>query len=279
MKKLVFIKVILSLTYLVSTSPIAQDKPPTPPLEETSLADLLNMEMDAQASIGSRGKAVDLLEAKVPVDVITAEEIKHSGYTELSKVLQRFIPGFNFPRPFIRDGSDHIRPFTLRGMSPDQVLVLINGKRVHNSSLLHVNGTIGRGSTGSDLNTIPLASIARIEVLRDGAAAQYGSDAIAGILNIILKSGGEERRISSTVGQTYQSDGELYQTDIHYGIGLPLDGFIDLTAELRDRNPTNRTLSDTRQQYFEGDIRNNNPPTQNDRGYQFKTGHPAISKG
>ena len=251
---------------LVSAEQVIKDENnKTESLEAISLKDLLEMETDAQANIGSRGQAVDLLKAKVPVDVITEEQIRHTGYTELSKVLQRFVPGFNFPRPSIKDGSDHIRPFTLRGMSPDQVLVLVNGKRFHSSALLHVNGTIGRGSTGVDLNTIPLHSIERVEILRDGAAAQYGSDAIAGIINIILKSGGEERRLTTTIGQTYEGDGELYQTDLHYGITLPLDGFIDMTAEFRDRNPTNRAIIDTRQQYFEGDFRNNDPATQNNR--------------
>ncbi|NOQ36520.1 MAG: TonB-dependent receptor plug domain-containing protein, partial [Methylococcaceae bacterium] len=134
-----------------------------------SFDELMAIEVETKAKVGSRSSAVDLLKAKVPVDVITAEQINSTGYTELSKVLERFVAGFNFPRTSITDGSDHIRPFTLRGMSPDQVLVLVNGKRLHASSLLHVNGAIGRGSTGVDLNSIPLRSIERIEVLRDGA--------------------------------------------------------------------------------------------------------------
>ncbi len=227
-------------------------------LFEMSMTDLVEMDSLAQVEVGSRGKAIDFLQTKVPVDVITAEQIDRTGHTELSRVLQRFIPGFNFPRPSIKDGSDHIRPFTLRGMAPDQVLVLVNGKRLHASTLLHVNGTIGRGSTGVDLNTIPLRSIERIEVLRDGAAAQYGSDAIAGIINIILKSGGEYSRVTSTIGQTYEGDGELYQADFHHATELPLDGFFNLTAELRDRNPTNRAIFDGRQQYFDGHPGNSN---------------------
>jgi len=256
--------IIISLVqYLFITNAIAKEtNSGMDKLYKSSLDSLFNSELNSQANIGSRGDAVDLLKAKVPVDVITAEQIEHTGYTELSKVLQRFIPGFNFPRPSIKGGTDHIRPFTLRGMASDQILVLINGKRLHRSAILHINETIGHGSTSVDLNTIPLHSIERVEVLRDGAAAQYGSDAIAGIINIILKSGGEERRLTTTIGQTYGGDGEVYQTDLHYGITLPLDGFIDLTAEFRDRNPTNRAILDTRQQYFTGDIRNNNPPTQ-----------------
>ena len=121
--------------------------------------------------------------------MITQEQIASSGYTETAQVIQSLAPSFNFPRPTITDGTDTVRPATLRGLGPDQVLVLINGKRRHQSALVHLNGSIGRGSTGVDLNAIPVSAIERIEVLRDGAAAQYGSDAIAGVINIVLKGG------------------------------------------------------------------------------------------
>ena len=104
-------------------------------------------------------------------------------------MIQALAPSFNFPRPTITDGTDTVRPATLRGLGPDQVLVLINGKRRHQSALVHINGSIGRGSTGVDLNAIPVSAIEHIEILRDGAAAQYGSDAIAGVINIVLKCG------------------------------------------------------------------------------------------
>lgn len=211
-------------------------------LYKSDLQDLINIEVDAKANVGSRdNKAIDLLKTSVPIDVITSEQINHTGYTEFGRVLQRFIPGFNFSQAYVSDGSSHINAFTLRGMASDQVLVLVNGKRLHASALLHVNDTIGRGATGVDLNSIPLSSVERVEVLRDGAAAQYGSDAIAGIINIVLKSGDNGNRFTTTVGQTYAGDGELYKTDIHYGISLPLDGFFNITAELRDRHPTNRS--------------------------------------
>ena len=139
----------------------------------------------------------------VPIDIVSAAELTAGGYTETSQMLQSLVPSFNFPRATIGDGTDHIRPATLRGLAPYQVLVLVNGKRRHTSSLVNVNGTIGRGSVSVDLNSIPSAAIGRIEVLRDGAAAQYGSDAIAGVINIVLdrslarikrRPGGRERR-------------------------------------------------------------------------------------
>lgn len=129
------------------------------------------------AVIGTRSAERTSTEAPVPVDVLTATEIKQTGRTETAQIIQSLAPSFNFPRATIGDGTDHTRPATLRGLAPDQVLVLVNGKRRHASALINVNGTIGRGSGMVDLNAIPASAIERIEILRDGAAAQYGSDA------------------------------------------------------------------------------------------------------
>src|SRR5687767_6199240 len=145
-------------------------------------------ELNAAVIIGTRSHDRTVLNSPVPVDVLTPIEIRQTGAVETSQIIQLLAPSFNFPRPTVADGTDHIRPSTLRGLGPDQVLVLLNGKRRHTTALVNVNGTIGRGSTGVDLNAIPASAIDRIEILRDGAAAQYGSDAIAGVINIILKS-------------------------------------------------------------------------------------------
>src|SRR5262245_46667573 len=150
-------------------------------------------------TVGSRASAVES-EKAVPVDVITREQIAQSGYAETAQVIQSLAPSFNFPRPSITDGTDTVRPATLRGLGPDQVLVLINGKRRHQSALVHLNDSVGRGSTGVDLNAIPIAAIDHIEVLRDGAAAQYGSDAIAGVINIVTKSGVSRPTLTSKFG-------------------------------------------------------------------------------
>jgi len=198
----------------------------------------------------------DLLLSSVPIDVITSEQIRQSGSSELSQILERYVAGFNFPRPSVTDGTDHARPFTLRGLNPDQVLVLVNGKRLHQSSLLSMNGSIGRGTSSVDLNTIPIASIERVEILRDGAAAQYGSDAIAGVINIILKGYGQTDQVTATYGETKEGDGVMKRTDIFYSIPLAYDGFFNITAEYRDRGATNRAGSDPRQLYPDGDSRN-----------------------
>ncbi|PNV82794.1 MAG: TonB-dependent receptor [Sulfurimonas sp.] len=226
---------------------------------EKSLEELLDVETETKADVGSRSGERDMTFSEVPIDVITSEEIRQSGATELTRVLSRFIPGFNAPRSSITDGTDHVKPFTLRGLNPDQVLVLINGKRMHQSSLIHVNSTIGRGTSNVYLNTIALSSIDRIEVLRDGAAAQYGSDAIAGVINIILKGFGYENEANVRYGKTSEGDGALKQGDFFYSIPLEYDGFFNISGEVRDRASTNRAGADVRDQYPTGDVRNELP--------------------
>ena len=150
---------------------------------------------------GTRTSNRTVANSPVPVDVIGADQIANSGQTETNRILNQLVPSFNFPQPSIADGSDALRPATLRGLSPDQTLVLVNGKRRHVSALLNINGTVGRGSAAVDLNLIPGIAISRVEVLRDGAAAQYGSDAIAGVINIQLKNAHSGGRASVTWGE------------------------------------------------------------------------------
>jgi iron complex outermembrane receptor protein len=210
------------------------------------------------AVIGTRATERTSTEAPVPVDVLTAAEIKQTGRTETAQVIQALAPSFNFPRATISDGTDHTRPATLRGLAPDQVLVLVNGKRRHMSALINVNGSIGRGSGMVDLNAIPASAIERIEILRDGAAAQYGSDAIAGVINIILKQGAPNE-LGATLGQTVESDGEVIESGGNYALPLGSDGVLQLAGEYRNRGFTNRSAPDLRQQYFTGDPRNSDP--------------------
>ncbi|MFQ6604777.1 MAG: TonB-dependent receptor domain-containing protein [Fidelibacterota bacterium] len=153
----------------------------------------------AVSVIGSRF-ARTAEEQAVPVDVYTAQDIRRAGFSETGQILQALAPSFNMPRTTIADGSDSVRPMTLRGLSAGQVLVLVNGKRRHTTALVHVNNSPSRGDTGVDLNAIPAAAIERIEVLRDGAAAQYGSDAIAGVINIVLKGVGTNGQLVVTQG-------------------------------------------------------------------------------
>ena len=184
-------------------------------------------------------------ETPVPVDVISAQEIAANGQTEVNQILATLAPSFNASHQTIADGSDHINPASLRGLGPDQVLVLVNGKRRHSSALVHVNGTFGRGTVGVDLNAIPTAAIDRIEVLRDGAAAQYGSDAIAGVINIVLKQQAEHLDLTTTAGTTAGGtsvsdigsahDGDQIRTEVDYGFKVGDRGFFNVAGEYLDR--------------------------------------------
>ena len=143
--------------------------------------------------VGSRNANRSATETPAAVDVIDIPELTaHQGQLDVNQILQYVAPSFNSNRQSGADGADHIDPATLRGLGPDQTLVLINGKRRHQSSLVNLFGTRGRGNTGTDLDAIPASAIDHIEILRDGASAQYGSDAIAGVVNIVLKSGVDE---------------------------------------------------------------------------------------
>ncbi|MGZ5198655.1 MAG: TonB-dependent receptor plug domain-containing protein [Telluria sp.] len=221
---------------------------------------------------GTRVANRTALDTAAPVDIISADTIKNAGNTELTQALSVALPSLNFPRPALTDGTDTIRPATLRGMAPDQTLVLVNSKRRHSSSLVNLNGSIGRGSAAVDLNTIPTAIVKSIEVLRDGAAAQYGSDAIAGVVNVRLRtdrSGGEgtvtyggylsEYDLKNDVapaGGTWSGPSSRKRTDgqtstVSAWKGLPWgdNGYITLAAEWKDQAHTERSGYDMRQQY------------------------------
>lgn len=174
----------------------------------------------------------------VPVDVFSAAELTATGQVEPTQMLNLVAPSFNSSRQTISDGTDHIDPATIRGLGPDQVLVLMNSKRRHNSALININGTVGRGSVGTDLNSLPVSAIDRIEVLRDGASSQYGSDAIAGVVNVVLKRS-KGTTITSQIGQQYKGDGKIAQLGIYHGFNIK-KGYLGIAADLRYRGATNR---------------------------------------
>ncbi|MEK6611766.1 MAG: TonB-dependent receptor [Gemmatimonadota bacterium] len=230
--------------------------------------------LQAVAVIGSRSEERTVIDAPAPIDVLTPADIRATGRTETAQMIQALAPSFNFPRMSIGDGTDHVRPATLRGLGADQVLVLINGKRRHTSALVNVNGSIGRGQAAVDLNAIPASMIDRIEVLRDGASAQYGSDAIAGVINIVLKSNAaneaqftagtnmthfkpERQNPLAPVDQTL-SDGKVWQGNATWSVPLRT-GYLTLGAEARQHGFTNRSLPDTRTQYLAGNPKNADP--------------------
>jgi iron complex outermembrane receptor protein len=210
----------------------------------------------------------------VPVDIVTATALQNSGTPELNQALSVALPSYNFPRPGLADGTDTIRPATLRGLAPDQTLVLLNSKRRHASALVNVNGTIGRGAAAVDLNAIPIAAVNSIEVLRDGASAQYGSDAIAGVINVRLRDddrGGDLTALYGARESSYRvpaaapppgatwaspaaverdvSDGATWTIQGWKGFGVGSGGFLTLSGEYRDQSRTERGGWDARQQY------------------------------
>ena len=231
-------------------------------------------ELDQVVITGTRVANRSALDTAVPVDVVPASALQNLGVTELNQALSVSLPSFNFPRPGLADGTDTVRPATLRGLGPDQTLVLINGKRRHSAALVNVNGTVGRGSSAVDLNTIPNTAVRAIEVLRDGASAQYGSDAIAGVINLRLRedsSGGELGVSYGWRDSTYKtltrqppagatwsapavlersrSDGETLTVSGWKGFALGDSGFITVAAEYKDQERTERGGWDARAQY------------------------------
>ncbi len=196
--------------------------------------------------IGSRSiNARTNIETPVPVDVITSKEIKATGRTDLSQILSFIAPSINSNRQSGGDGTAHINPVALRGVAPDQTLLLVNGKRRHSSALVNVLGTPSQGSTSTDLDAIPVSAIERIEVLRDGAAAQYGSDAIAGVVNIVLKSSVGKGTVSTMAGvynTSYRNktDGFTSLTDLNYGFRLGEKGSINISGQINNRSATDR---------------------------------------
>lgn len=208
---------------------------------------------------GTRANARVNTDAPVPIDVINMDKLSAAApQTNLNQILHYTAPSFSSNTQTISDGTDHIDPAALRGLGPDQVLVLINGKRRHTSSLVNVNGTFGRGNVGTDLNAIPAAAIKKLEVLRDGAAAQYGSDAIAGVINLRLRDEVNKLNVSLNTGANFTSkigsfggetpaqDGETIDLGLNYGLPLGKNGgYINMTGQMGVRGRTNRMVEFT----------------------------------
>ena len=228
--------------------------------------------LDTIIVTGTRVSDRTVAESSSPIDIITPESLAATGTTELATALARALPSLNFPRPGMADGTSGVRPAQLRGLSPDQVLVLVNGKRRHTSALVNVNGTIGRGSSAVDLNAIPVAAIERVEVLRDGASAQYGSDAIGGVVNIVLKGAGTGGSIALGGGQYSEGDGTQWQLSGDAGLTLSQGaGTVHLAAQTGHQDMTNRS----------GPYQGSAPNTGNFPGIgekAFKLGDPDVDQ-
>lgn len=253
---------------LSSQTAVAQNTATTP------TATLERNTLEQVVVTGTRVADRSALQTAVPVDVVSNEALQNLGVTEVNQALSVALPSYNFPRPGLADGTDTIRPATLRGLSPDQTLILVNGKRRHAAALVNVNGTVGRGAAAVDLNTIPNSIVNTIEVLRDGASAQYGSDAIAGVINLRLREDRDGGELGASYGwrdSSYDtitgapptgatwsappvlsrdvSDGETLTASAWKGLPLGETGFVTVAAEYKDQERTERGGWDFRQQY------------------------------
>ena len=187
-------------------------------------------------AVGSRNAQRTLTETPLPVDIFSANDLKTTGQLSFDKALQYRVPSFNTINTPVNDATTLLDPYEIRNLGPSRTLVLINGKRKNLSSLLYVQFAPGRGETGADLSAIPTDAIKRVEILRDGASAQYGSDAIAGVMNVILKDKFQYSSLNLNAGVTSKGDGGTYGLAFNSGASLPRNGFINYTIDFSHQN-------------------------------------------
>jgi len=212
---------------------------------QTELLILLNnvssILSDVVISTGARASARTLTSTPLPVDVISSTDIKTTGQPTFDKALQYRVPSFNSVNTPVNDATTLLDPYEIRNLGPSRTLILINGKRKNLSSLLYVQFSPGRGETGADLSAIPIDAIKRVEILRDGASAQYGSDAIAGVMNIILKDRYQFSSLTFRGGATHEGDGENYGIAFNSGANFGSRGFLNYTIDFSQQNSAVRS--------------------------------------
>lgn len=190
--------------------------------------------------VGTRFEPRSIVDSPVPIDNISAEELRQGGHHNLDMMMMYAIPSFNASNQTVSDATAHVNPLGLRGLGPSRTLFLINGKRKNPSALVYINDTPNKGDVGIDLKGIPVAAIERIEILRDGASAQYGSDAIAGVVNVILKEDTEYAEVNALGGMYQEGDGETFYVDADIGFKAGKNGFVNVAATYQNENNTNR---------------------------------------
>ena len=198
-------------------------------------------ELEELVFVGTRSTPRSSTDTPVPVDIIGADDLVSTGQTTFDKALQYRIPSFNTVQTPVNDATSLLDPYEIRNMGPSRTLILVNGKRKNLSALLYTQTSPGRGETGADISAIPTDAIKRVEILRDGASAQYGSDAIAGVMNIILKDGSDGGSATVRSGITSQGDGGMFGVSVNNGVALGKgDGFLNITTEFSKVNLANR---------------------------------------
>ena len=190
--------------------------------------------------VGSRFKPRTQMTSAVPIDNLSVRELKSTGHLSVESMMTYKLPSYNSQQQTISDATAHFDPADLRGLGPSRTLVLVNGKRKNASALVYINDTPGKGEVGVDMKSIPVAAIERVEVLRDGASAQYGSDAIAGVINIILKDDVDYTTVNFRSGITTEGDGLNQGFDASTGIRVGSNGYLNLSASFHNQEETNR---------------------------------------
>ena len=195
------------------------------------------------AVVGSRSAPRSVADSPVPIDIVGADELGKNASTDMLDMLQAAVPSFNVRQQPISDAASFIRPVNLRGLSSDSTLILLNGKRRHRASVIAFQGGgVNDGAQGPDISVIPSVALKQVEVLRDGAAAQYGSDAIAGVMNFVLKDDAEGGSISARYGEYYEGDGEQLVVDGNVGLPFTDDGFANLSFQYKTADATSRSV-------------------------------------
>jgi iron complex outermembrane receptor protein len=202
-----------------------------------------NLVIEEVVTVGSRTKPRSVSESPVPVDVISATELAKSGSSDMLDMLKSSVPSFNVHDQPISDAASMIRPVNLRGLSSDSTLVLLNGKRRHRASVIAFQGGgLNDGAQGPDISVIPSIALKQVEVLRDGAAAQYGSDAIAGVMNFVLKDDAEGGSLELKTGEYFEGDGQTTTIAGNYGMAMTDSGFLNLSFQMKNADDTSRSV-------------------------------------
>jgi iron complex outermembrane recepter protein len=196
--------------------------------------------MEVVVSVGSRSSMRTITDSPVPIDIVSSKELRATGQTTFDRALQYKVPSFNSVQTPVNDATSLLDPYEIRNMGPSRTLVLINGKRKNLSSLIYIQTSPGRGEGGADLSSIPQDAIKRVEILRDGASAQYGSDAIAGVMNIILKDKYDGGTVTLNTGITAEGDGEMIGLSVNNGANFLKKGYINYTMALSRKALANR---------------------------------------
>ncbi|MCH3883338.1 TonB-dependent receptor [Tenacibaculum aquimarinum] len=268
-KKMPTIIVVSSIGFSAIEKQVTNTSPLTFSLAEDSLS------LDEIVLTGNRSKPRTILDSAVPIDNINAADLKTTGQTSVDQMLTFTVPSYNASNQTVSDGTAHFDPADLRGLGPSRTLVLVNGKRKNQSALVYVNDTPGKGEVGVDMKSIPTTAIERVEVLRDGASAQYGSDAVAGVINIILKKNVDFTEVNVNSGVTKEGDGFNIAGDVNHTFTFGEGGFVNTSLGLSYQDITNRAGEPGKDGLFGVDDQwtNDNP------ALGMTIGQPEMKKG